>query len=640
MKFFALKISDPNSKELVERIKNGDSNLEILQLNQLESDLNVGEKVFIQLAGDKVTWEKGLIGLAEITRSPYDKGYDHRPKKDKNFKLELKMIMTLKEVIKREEFRFYLDTYDAAGIGPNTQGEQNQAIKRVDEEQAYAILRVIAEKDSSLINQINNLFGQYSDIPNYIFGKMPRMVENLMTYEEVLKFVKENEGDDPDSISLIKYTSSSLAKRKELFCAWMCKDAKKSDGTTFPQETADNYASSLKNDAYKLSENFQHRNTFFIYTNKYRFDEVRKDAAKDSKYKDVNSGNHNRFSSAIDAYSRFLNAIDSSNDSPQTCFDFKLLPRKDKTWLKDKSWPLNIIIYGAPGTGKTYSTAEYAVAIIEKQIDNLPKIANSLKKGDNERKSLMDTYNSYIKQGRIVFATFHQNYSYEDFVQGLRPDTKSETMSFKPVDGVFKVIADEAIKHEDDNYVLIIDEINRANISKVFGELITLIEEDKRWGEINQLSVTLPSGDPFAVPNNLYIVGTMNSADKSISLIDTALRRRFSFVEQKPNVSLVEDSTLNKVMTKINELLAQKPECIDLLVGHSYFMHKKEKDLSEIMNNNIIPLLYEYFYDQHSRVLDFLKELIDKTKAPIKVEEGNNIGRLRVESVKEKPEGN
>lgn len=224
----------------------------------------------------------------------------------------------------------------------------------------------------------------------------------------------------------------------------------------------------------------------------------------------------------------------------------------------------------------------------------------------------------------------HQNYGYEEFIQGLRPDKDRETLAFKTVDGVFKTIADIALNNTDGkNFVVIIDEINRANISKVFGELITLIEDDKRWGEINEASVTLQSGDVFAVPNNLYIVGTMNSADKSISLIDAALRRRFCFIEQKPDVNLVQNENLKKVLENINLNLVKELDSTDLLVGHSYFMNKNEPELCDILNNNIIPLLYEYFYDNRKKVANILSDVIDKAGVNIEIID-ENIGRLRV----------
>ncbi len=286
-----------------------------------------------------------------------------------------------------------------------------------------------------------------------------------------------------------------------------------------------------------------------------------------------------------------------------------------------KIHPLNQIIYGAPGTGKTYSTAEYALAIIE----NRP--IDRKNKNESERRAVIDSYKNYIKKGQVVFTTFHQSYGYEEFIQGLRPDTKSERMTFKTVDGTFKQIADTALNDNQNNYVIIIDEINRANISKVFGELITLIEEDKRWGEINETCATLQSGDIFAVPNNLYIVGTMNSADKSISLIDAALRRRFEFNEQRPQPELISDSGLRKVFETLNDSLVKELESADLLVGHSYFMNKTMMDLDSILNSSIIPLLYEYFYDEKKKVAAILNKAIEGTT--IKLVD-NKLGRLSV----------
>jgi len=290
----------------------------------------------------------------------------------------------------------------------------------------------------------------------------------------------------------------------------------------------------------------------------------------------------------------------------------KLSPRTRKTY------PLNCILYGAPGTGKTFATAQYALAISEK------KDLIDIKK--ESRSDIMQRYNSLIEDGQIVFTTFHQSYGYEDFIQGIRPDTSVSKMTFKTVDGVFKVISENAINNPEKDFVIIIDEINRANISKVFGELITLIEDDKRWGEENAVSVTLQSGEIFAVPNNLYIVGTMNSADKSISLIDTALRRRFEFIEFVPNLDLLSDD-LKKVLKNLNEGIEGQLNCSDLLVGHSYFMGKTIDDLATILNRSIIPLLYEYFFDDKKKVEAQIKKAIENLDFEV---ENSSMGRLKV----------
>jgi 5-methylcytosine-specific restriction protein B len=288
----------------------------------------------------------------------------------------------------------------------------------------------------------------------------------------------------------------------------------------------------------------------------------------------------------------------------------------------NKMHPLNCILFGAPGTGKTYATAEYALAFIENREVDLRK------KSTEERKVVMDSYNDYLTKEQIVFTTFHQSYGYEDFIQGLRPEDGADSLSFKYIDGVFKRIADVAKNDLENNYVIIIDEINRANISKVFGELITLIEEDKRDGEVNAVRVVLPSGSSFTVPNNLYIIGTMNSADKSISLIDTALRRRFDFIEVIPRAEFIENEMLRGIMKKLNESLVNELDSTDLLIGHSYFMGKTEADICNIMNRNIIPLLYEYFYDNSKKVKALVESVIAGYGLAIKKE---SMGRIRVE---------
>lgn len=217
------------------------------------------------------------------------------------------------------------------------------------------------------------------------------------------------------------------------------------------------------------------------------------------------------------------------------------------------------------------------------------------------------------------FITFHQSYSYEEFVEGIKPkidvNDDSSTISYEYNRGIFKEICQQANSDPDNKYLLIIDEINRGNISKIFGELITLIETNKRVRpnkernfentkvDKEQLLVTLPyTKSKFGVPSNLYILGTMNTSDRSIASIDIALRRRFKFIEMMPKPELVADFGCNfknifeKLNTKIKILLDR-----DHQIGHSYFINTKYenadiKTLKEIWFSEIIPLLNEYFY--------------------------------------------
>lgn len=403
-----------------------------------------------------------------------------------------------------------------------------------------------------------------------------------------------------------------------------------------------------------------------------------------------------------------------------------LLLKQDNKSIETKmnNYPLNQILYGPPGTGKTYITILKSLSILG--ID-YTDYADALEKFQQELGN------------RIEFVSMHQSFSYEDFVQGLRPKSINGTIQFDYVDGVFKKICtrateaitgdrsevsssqisnyeialiafflskfngkrkdqkqgvkllgyesdDEAFRligekiglkpnslknHRDKfdfifkdrpgytsrkgwtprngeeeldntsswpyhdiyielknieineladriisilkkfetpaitnpdggNFVIVLDEINRANISKVFGELITLIEEDKR----DAFTVRLPSGELFAVPNNLFIIGTMNTADKSVSMVDIALRRRFEFEAMYPRPDLVEDKVKRDFMDSLNLAILEK-KGIDFQIGHSDFM--KSLDLTIIINRKIIPLLMEYFRNRHEEVTEILK---------------------------------
>ncbi len=390
-------------------------------------------------------------------------------------------------------------------------------------------------------------------------------------------------------------------------------------------------------------------------------------------------------------------------------------PDSKNNITKVSRFPLNLILYGPPGTGKTYKTVDCALAIIEKN-RTLEEIVGEEDIESEEkvpkRGSLLKRFKQYKDNQQIEFITFHQNYSYEDFIQGLRPNTENSggNLSFDLKDGIFKRIADralnnykayrqskdrnqkppfkkvfekfiqpllddvedelevrmrkvsfyiadvtdssihfrkasggtdhtlslgslaemyekgdigdiqglrsyyrplletllniaksiepETIKEDLKHYVIIIDEINRANISKVFGELITLIEPDKRYNKENEMVATLPSGQSFVVPSNLYIIGTMNTADKSIALLDIALRRRFVFKRINPEPKLVRPE-YEDLFKRLNiAIISERGP--DFQLGHSYFM--ENGNLADIMNNKVIPLLYEYFMNDGETV--------------------------------------
>ena len=257
----------------------------------------------------------------------------------------------------------------------------------------------------------------------------------------------------------------------------------------------------------------------------------------------------------------------------------------------------NTILYGPPGTGKTYATTRRCVEICDGHAPEGPE-------------ELRCQYGALMDEGRIDFVTFHQSYGYEEFVEGLRPmASDAGGLKLEVVAGVLKRVAEKARTDRARPHVLVVDEINRANVSKVMGELITLLEEDKREGAKNEVAVTLPySGERFTLPANLHILGTMNTADRSIALLDTALRRRFRFEEMSPDPDLLVEAgvrtgvDLPEVLRVMNERLEYLVDR-DHLIGHAWFMDAQSReDVDVTMRSKIIPLIAEYFYDDWSKV--------------------------------------
>jgi Cdc6-like AAA superfamily ATPase len=257
----------------------------------------------------------------------------------------------------------------------------------------------------------------------------------------------------------------------------------------------------------------------------------------------------------------------------------------------------NILLYGPPGVGKTHNINKM-ISLIESD-DSIFEIFQKIQQNEKYK---MEEFEEDLKN-RIKFVTFHQSFAYEDFIEGFRPN---EEGNIELQSGIFKQICEEANENREKKFYLVIDEINRGNISKIFGELITLIEEDKR----DKIEVVLPySKEKFKVPSNLYIIGTMNSSDKSIALIDVALRRRFTFLKMKPNYELLNGEQ-REILKDLNEFIEEYLG-EDYLIGHSYFMNTD--NLKFVLDYKIIPLLEEYFYGDEEKLSE-VKEIILQNK--------------------------
>lgn len=255
----------------------------------------------------------------------------------------------------------------------------------------------------------------------------------------------------------------------------------------------------------------------------------------------------------------------------------------------------NVILQGAPGVGKTFAAKRLAYSMM-----------------------------GCKDQNRVMMVQFHQSYTYEDFIEGFRPSSTSDNFEIKK--GAFANFCQKAAEEPDNEYFFIIDEINRGNLSKIFGELFMLIENDKR-GNALQL---LYSGDKFSVPPNLYIIGMMNTADRSLAMLDYALRRRFAFFEMKPGFESEGfrdykmafanpkfDSLINCV-EKLNTVIAADDSLGEgFCIGHSYFCNLSaitDKALSNIVEYEMVPLLKEYWYDEPIKVKDWTEKLRSSIK--------------------------
>lgn len=618
---------------------------------------------------------------------------------------------------------------------------ENEAFNNIKEK----IIQIIQASQDNNLKTIEKIdFGDaikwkiafhYQDVKNIkivnIFSKNVLDLISLNEFKEKLKIYQIHKKLlENKNLSLVKMieniaiplwnkygmdSQNYIDKMKNLFSEYLNK--KKLD-----KNTINKYIQVIEN----ISKEFLKENLYSC--DLFSFDQNINKLNKNEEFKLKNSNGHNMYSSALNYYRAFL--IDYYEQ------DIFITERVQSEESNMKIIPLNQILYGSPGTGKTYHTIDKALEIISKE----EKIQIPSEDDRINRKKIFD---EYVKNGQIVFTTFHQSYGYEEFVEGIKPiidnDENSQEVKYDVKDGIFKELCDKSLKNyilsmQNENeidldklifefanyinqdflnkgnefplenkvsikkillnfkdeyrsfslggsikspqsltidiikrdylnfknkkilsfkdikpkydsqsdyhgnaiyyfmfynklkefeniqnekfkikkeilksYIIIIDEINRGNVSKIFGELITLIEPSKRIGEKEELKVTLPySGKEFGVPKNVYIIGTMNTADRSITSLDTALRRRFEFIEMMPDVSKLsmdcEGINLQELLKAINtriEYLLDREKTI----GHAFFISVENlEDLKKVFKNKIIPLLQEYFYNDYALI--------------------------------------
>ncbi|QDU09063.1 DUF4357 domain-containing protein [Gimesia aquarii] len=281
-----------------------------------------------------------------------------------------------------------------------------------------------------------------------------------------------------------------------------------------------------------------------------------------------------------------------------------------------------VILYGPPGTGKTYWAEQTArdlaaISALGKRYEVLDESEKRVILGDDRT------------TGMMRFCCFHPAYGYEDFLEGYRPESVDGQVSFTLRDGVFKQLCKDAAQNPEKNFYLIIDEINRGDIPRIFGELLTILEKDKRTKRI----ILLVSQESFTVPENVFLIGTMNTADRSISLLDAALRRRFGFYEMMPDGSVLKDTSISGIPlrawfdsfnTRIREYVGR--DARNLQIGHSYLMQsgspiKSVAALKRIIRDDLIPLLEEYCYEDYSTLAIILgNQIVDEAGQRIRQE--------------------
>lgn len=574
MSYFSIRTKE---QDTINQILDQVSVISIPGITWLFDKIKKDDIIFIVLSGDdskkNISYTNGLKAIAQVTDKTVDEYRDNAKTKIKSYSIQLDIIIHLPKVITKKELYFYPDLLDCPNIGPETKGSPNQALGNI-------------ENGTSVLAAVNDL------LP----GVLPIALLDLIPKDYSLRKAYLNHLNEYSVASTFILDRHELVKQ---FVAWF----------NLPENNKESYKG-LVQEKVLLSwdEIFFDRQLFSLNLNdtKASIDQIKdvKDLIdQDPNWISFSDGTSRGAPKALlgkENYIKFLQEFDFSKYMSPSIFTIDDIGKKGcfveidmlDNYVQQLKSKKNIILQGPPGTGKTWLAQQLAKVIVQ-----------------------------YPNNHNIQNVQFHPNYAYEDLIRGWRPrsDGKLELM-----DGPFLKMIELAKQNLNQNFVFIFDEINRGDPSVIFGEMLTLLENSKR-NETNALSLTYRKNEveKIYIPENLYVIGTMNTADKSLSNIDFAFRRRFSFFTLEPlfnqnwqnwlkdELSIEEDiiSSIQNFVTDINSDIKQK-NGIPYLLGHSFFVpvnriEEREEQIiwvNNVIENDIKPLLAEYWYDELEKV--------------------------------------
>lgn len=493
--YFSIKTRDA---ETVPKILAKESGIVFDGINILQDALVLGSPVFIVLGGDRPKWDTGLIGIGVVSGTPFDKGYDEKNKN--NFKVRIDMKVLLHRTIKREDLIPYRDTYGIIAIGPVLKGEPNQALTTVSEKQAIALMRAMAELSPDVKTDMESLAGK--DVSNKIFGVTNKMVEIPFVYGQTEESAIEQYVKTKTNV----LDEEAEEKNKIRFKEWLEKQVKSDDDSDTIQTYSEGsvYAYVTAIGAVKVELAGRERSLYACID----YSTVKE--VYERELKKENTG-HRKISSAIKKYMQYL------GENQEMSQENSYMPLVFNTGIKTK-YERNRIAFGAPGTGKSYELKEDCEDLLK------------------------DTNGSYER------VTFHPDYSYSQFVGTYKPVMGAdEKIRYAFVPGPFMRVYVEALKsgrtENPQPHLLLIEEINRAKVAAVFGDVFQLLDRDddgvseyeiQASEDIRKYLASQLKGDPdnyqkIRIPNNMFIWSTMNSADQGVFPMDTAFKRRWNF---------------------------------------------------------------------------------------------------------------